>query len=101
MIGKPLAAIISRSGSMIADSAKPGQTALRRMPASASSGPSERLRPTTACLLAEYSGSYATPVRPASEDVATIAPPPRARSAGSAACRPNTTPSRLTPIARR
>ena len=37
---------------MIADSAKPGQIALKRIPSSASSGPSERVRPTTACLLA-------------------------------------------------
>ena len=37
---------------MIADSAKPGQTALKRIPSSASAGPSERVSPTTACLLA-------------------------------------------------
>ena len=52
MIATPPAASISRIGSMIADSAKPGQTALTRIPSASSAGASERTSPTTACLLA-------------------------------------------------
>ena len=86
---------------MIFVSAKPGQNALTRMPSGASAGPSARTRPTTACLLAPYTGSNAVAVSPAIEAVATIEPPPARRSAGIAACTPKTTPSRLMPIARR
>src|SRR6266545_4717049 len=46
-------------------------------------------------------GSNGTAVRPARLAVTTMSPPPRARSAGSAACMPNTTPSTFTAMARR
>ncbi len=57
-------------------SAKPGQSALSRMPRSASAGAAARTQPTTACFVAVYAGSPGMPVRPASEAVATIEPPP-------------------------
>src|SRR6266542_4849651 len=44
-------------------------------------------------------GSNGTGPSPARLAVATMSPPPRARSAGIAACMPNTTPSRFTPMA--
>jgi hypothetical protein len=40
------------------------------------------------------------PTSPASDAVATIAPPPRTFMGPISACTPKTTPSRLTPIAR-
>jgi len=74
----------------------PGHTAFNRI--GARSGAMLRTKPTTACFVSEYTGSLGMPVSPASDAVATIAPPPitsRRRST------PRTIPSTLTPTARR
>src|SRR5947208_3386744 len=53
-----------------------GHTALTRMPRRASSTAAVRVRPTTACLLAEYGPSVGDARSPATDAVFTIAPPP-------------------------
>ena len=60
-----------------------------------------RTNPTTACLVNVYMGSPAKATIPASDDVATSAPPPRATSSGTSARVPKTMPSTLTERIRR
>src|SRR2546421_377983 len=73
-----------------------GHTALTRMPRRASSTAAVRVRPTTACLLAEYGPSVGDARSPATDAVFTIAPPPRAIMTGATALRPSHTPLTFT-----
>ncbi len=100
-MGNCISSSIGRASAMMAVSANDGHSALIRMPVAAYSRPRDRTSPTTACLLATYTGSKAGATMPAMLAVATICPPPRAASAGRAAWTPKTTPSRFTPMARR
>jgi len=93
--GMPASAITSRTPMLIAVSANPGHSALTAKLSPASTGPRERARPTTACLVAQYTGSSGAAVSPARLAVKTIVPLPRAVRAGSAAWTPKTTPSTL------
>jgi hypothetical protein len=77
----------------------PGQTALIEMPLAARVGATLRTNPTTACLVAAYTGSSDSPVSPASEAVQTIRPPVLITRASRRT--PKATPSTLTPNARR
>ena len=58
------------------------------------------MNPTTACFERSYTGSGGNGMIPASELVATIAPPPESRIERIAARVPKTTPSTLTRMIR-
>jgi hypothetical protein len=73
----------------------PGLTLFTRMFFGPHSIAAVRVRPITACLLAEYAERFATPRRPAWEETFTIEPPPRLRIAGITARRPRKTPRTL------
>ena len=81
-------------------SVKPGQSALIRIPCSASPGAAARTQPMTACFVAVYAGSNGIAVRPASEAVATIEPP-SGMSLRASSRVPRTTPSTFAPTIRR
>ena len=96
-----LAAIISRAARCSASPRTPGSRGEAEAPARATAGRASASGPTTACSWLAACSDIGRRRCPAGERaVATVAPPPRARSSGSAACVPKTTPSRLTPIAR-
>src|SRR5450432_2163497 len=70
-----LAAGSPNARSAIAVSITAGQTALTRMPLRAVSSAADLVKPITACLLATYVAAAAAPIRPATDDMFTIAPP--------------------------
>lgn len=77
-------AAITRS--MRGPATSPGSNALTRMFSGPSSIASERVRPTTPHLVAAYGVRMGKPIRPATELMLMMLPPPDARSAGNA-CR--------------
>ncbi len=87
---------ILRSSSLLA--MKPGQIALTRIPTGPSSSAADFTSPITPCLAAEYAADIRTPVSPAADAVTPTEPPPAARIACPAVCRPSSTPRRFTAI---
>ncbi len=57
-----------------------GHTALTRIPLFAFSNAALFVSPMTPCLLALYAAAPAEPIRPVTDDIFTIAPPPPCRS---------------------
>ena len=77
-------------------STMPQETQLTRMPDGASSFAAALVNPMSAALLAEYAASQEAPSSPQTEEMLTIAPPPRRKNSGTAARVHKNAPSQLT-----
>ena len=85
---------------MMGVSTMPGRTALTRMFSLSASPAQASVKLTTAALVAAYMGSLGMGPRAATEAVLTTAPPPRLRSARTAAPVPIITPAAFTLVTR-